>query len=146
MNWEKIGSAAPLANIGKYQISISRFGNLAIQPRATFKYCDFQSFCISGNQFSKIPILNLRTILGKRKNLHKISLVTLGKWNFTPMENSAHTNWPLERPYYVYNAKTFCFFKPTSPYLTLHENWSNPIHVQYVIIALLLKEKNQNEL
>ena len=135
-----------MANIAKYQISISKFGNLGIQPRTTFKYRHFQSFCISDNQFSKIAILNLRTILGKRKNLHKISLVTLGKWNFTPMENSAHTNWPLERPYYVYNAKTFCFFKPTSPYLTLHEKWSNPIHVQYGIIALFLKKKNQNEL
>ena len=82
---------------------------------------------------------------GKKEDLHKIRLVTLGKWNFTPIENSAHTNWPLERPCYVYNPKTV-FFKSTSPYLALHEKWSNTIHMQYVIIALFLKEKTPNEL
>ena len=104
-----------------YQISISKLRNLGFQPTATFKYRDFQPFCklpkklfISDNQFSKIPILNLWTILGKRKNLHKISLATLGKWNFLPIENSAHTNWPLERPYYVYNAKSV-FFQAHQP-------------------------------
>ena len=66
------------------------------------------------NQFSKIPILNLWTILGKRRNLYKISLVTLEKWNFKPIENSGHTNWSLEKPYYVYNAKTV-FFQTHKP-------------------------------
>ena len=56
-----------------------------------------------------------------------------------------NTNWPLERPYYVYNAKTV-FFQTHHPISTLHEKWSNPIHMQYAIIALFLKEKTQNEL
>ena len=51
---------------------------------------------------------------GKKEDLHKIRLVTLGKWNFMPIENSAHTNWPLERPYYVYNAKTVFFSNPSA--------------------------------
>ena len=77
---------------------------------------------ISGIQYSKIPILNLWTNWGKRRNLHKISIITFGKWNFKPIEHSAHTNWPLEKPYYVYKTKTVFFqTHAMNPYVTIHK-------------------------
>ena len=68
------------------------------------------------------------------------------KWNFEPIGNSAHTAELAIGKALLCNADDIGFSEPTNPYLTLHKKWSNPIHMQYVIIAWLLKGKIQNEL